>query len=627
MYPYARPKLKADVIAYKESHFRIEITTEGYGWALKIVSILTEKEEVYLPDSFDGLDIIAMTLPEKETHPTAQVLGISKTLKNLSITNKTFPGLTQVLVAPDNESFSTDGQMLYNRNKSTLLYSLCGKDVPSITIPVSVYKIASTAFQYARCRDIVFENPDVSIMGDAFSHSAFLETHNPVIIGNCLFKLSSNVAELEIPEHVTKISPSAFLGYGATTIKMPTLFSHDEFFPYESYINPGEKLLQNIVITSPKGNIPLQELQKFKYLRSITVTEEHPFFETIDGVLFDKKQKTLLFYPPQKKDSSYTVPEGTKGIGREAFHQIEHLEELFLPDSVTFLSERAIYSNPNLKVLHLSDQIQIIPSASTYSDTYGAISNNKRLAKVHLPKCLTHVGYDAFYSTALTEVNLPEGLSTLSRYAFASMSLEKASLPKSLQLCESGSLYGAKEVTAYEGTAYGLVNAINPYTERDENRYRFTWGACRVRILSPEDNSFVGYFLIPKSLKASCATLLCDAWNRPHIDYHTYEQVYAGTKAAADKLELALILYFQAGFTDIYYDYIKKNAYKAASFLIETGQLERFTELLHLDLLTKASAKKLQDLCNDQQHTEYIAYLMDYQESKTKTRSSSRFAL
>ena len=315
------------------------------------------------------------------------------------------------------------------------------------------------------------------------------------------------------------------------------------------------------------------------------------------------------------------------GIGPSAFENTEFLEELYLPNSVTFLAERAFHRNSRLRVLHLSDQIEMIPSSTLYTDSYGTLSNNRMLTDVRLPRRLKHVGTDAFYDTALKDVTLPEGVITLGRYAFASLHLKKAFLPKSLVLCESGSLYGAKEITAYEGTARGLVSAVNPYTEKDENRYRFVWHSCRVRVLSPENGSLVGFFLIPESLKTTCASLLGQAWDAPQIDYVAYEQIYANIKTAAEKLEIALILYFQGGKAGTYLDYIKKNALKAGTFLIETGQLERFTDFLDLNLLSKSSAKKLLELCNEKQYTEYIAYLMDYQEKNTSKRSTSRFSL
>lgn len=50
-------------------------------------------------------------------------------------------------------------------------------------------------------------------------------------------------------------------------------------------------------------------------LQRIEVDENNEFIKSIDGVLYDKTNTELLFYPRGKQDSEYIIPESVKRIG------------------------------------------------------------------------------------------------------------------------------------------------------------------------------------------------------------------------------------------------------------------------------------------------------------------------
>lgn len=77
------------------------------------------------------------------------------------------------------------------------------------------------------------------------------------------------------------------------------------------------------------------------YLTEIIVSPDHPYFEVIDGVLFDKLEKKLLCYPAAKSDETYTIPEGTLAIAERAFFGNDILSEIIIPDSVTTIGKNA----------------------------------------------------------------------------------------------------------------------------------------------------------------------------------------------------------------------------------------------------------------------------------------------
>ncbi len=147
---------------------------------------------------------------------------------------------------------------------------------------------------------------------------------------------SSTIIEVTLPETVTSLAKEAFL-----------------------YC----KSLTAIHLPAKVQTIGQNALSGCSALTAITVDEANEYFCDIDGVLFNKDKTTLVQFPIAK-NTDYTVPEGTKVIGRDAF----------------FMS---------------------------------------KLVTVTLPASLKEIGYDAFgYSTSLTEVNIPEGVTTFGPYVF-----------------------------------------------------------------------------------------------------------------------------------------------------------------------------------------------------------------
>ena len=59
------------------------------------------------------------------------------------------------------------------------------------------------------------------------------------------------------------------------------------------------------------------------------------------AALFDKAMTTLLKYPSGKKEKTYTVPNGVKTIGWDAFGYNLFVREIRLPDSVTLIDDYA----------------------------------------------------------------------------------------------------------------------------------------------------------------------------------------------------------------------------------------------------------------------------------------------
>ena len=92
-------------------------------------------------------------------------------------------------------------------------------------------------------------------------------------------------------------------------------------------------------------------------LETLDVDSSNTQYETIKGVLFNKTRHSLLLYPSNRKDTSYSVPEGTLMIESEAFQNALILVDLKLPQSLLEIGSEAFTNCRNLKVLRIPDNV------------------------------------------------------------------------------------------------------------------------------------------------------------------------------------------------------------------------------------------------------------------------------
>lgn len=155
-----------------------------------------------------------------------------------------------------------------------------------------------------------------------------------------------------------------------------------------------------ITIGKNVSEISSWALENNKKLTAIEVDEANEFFCDVDGVLFSKDMKTLLFYPMARgvedivssdgttvKSISYQVPDGVEVISTKAFYKCSDVREISLPSTVKTIEEKAFF--------------------------------RCSFTEITLPETLTFIGKDAFsYCGGLKEVVIPEAVTEIGEYAF-----------------------------------------------------------------------------------------------------------------------------------------------------------------------------------------------------------------
>lgn len=103
-----------------------------------------------------------------------------------------------------------------------------------------------------------------------------------------------------------------------------------------------------------KLGVKLKEIgyAAFSYVNSVnayTVASKNAAYKAIDGDLYSKDMKTLIYYAGGKETKKFTIPNGVEKIGEEAFFKCNNLEEVVFSDSVTSVGRGAFSYSDNLK--------------------------------------------------------------------------------------------------------------------------------------------------------------------------------------------------------------------------------------------------------------------------------------
>jgi hypothetical protein len=238
-------------------------------------------------------------------------------------------------------------------------HSFYEKQLTSVIIPESVSIIDSEAFAKNQLSSIIIPN-NVTIVG----YRAFAENQlTNIIIPSSVINIDgyafveNQLTNVIIPSGVINIGDYAFAENQLTNVIIPnSVINIGKYAFYDNRLNSviipeGVKRIgygafsgNNLKnITLPDSVETIEGGYTFGIdLTSISVSENHPYFKSIDGVLFSKDGKTSVAYPAGKRGSSYIIPNGVTTIGDMAFSVTRNLN-ITIPNSVTSIGHYSFW--------------------------------------------------------------------------------------------------------------------------------------------------------------------------------------------------------------------------------------------------------------------------------------------
>jgi hypothetical protein len=147
-------------------------------------------------------------------------------------------------------------------------------------------------------------------------------------------------------------------------------------------------------------SIGVSAFQGCSSLISINVDGSNANYSSVDGVLFDKLQTTIIQYPGGKS-GSYTIPTSTvASIGQSAFQSCTALTIVTIPNSVTSIITDAFRACTALT------NVIFTPTSTVASIGQNAFRGCSSLTSITIPNSVTSIGSNAFFNSGLTTVTI-----------------------------------------------------------------------------------------------------------------------------------------------------------------------------------------------------------------------------
>ena len=270
------------------------------------------------------------------------------------------------------------------QNAFSMLGDVRGESMDKVVIPEGVKRIGEMAFFECGELSSVVLPDSLEFIGDgAFSGCALRKVKIPssvaVIPADC-FSSCSWLTEVEIPEGVTEIHEDAFRNSSLKTVSLPASVTE---------IHPSA-------------------FSRLQLLTSFTVSSENPVYSGWGNCLL--KGDTVVLATGEFP-REFSLPEGVRVIGENAFASAEYLKSVVLPSTLERIENRAFSACTRLTCIEIPEGVTYVGDRAFYS--------TEALAEVILPESLTHIGDSAFAGAALTSVYVPKGVTFIGREAFA----------------------------------------------------------------------------------------------------------------------------------------------------------------------------------------------------------------
>lgn len=396
---------------------------------------------------FEGLkdcDAIEVKIQSDCRCPSVERLYISENVRNISISNNTFPNVNRV---NSDSKYFLSGNVLIEHYDVQDIYILkntfCKKKGENIDLK-NVNRIKDNAFE--DCWSANITNIGKTVRCD---YKAFFNYNGinllPVVdgahmMGNIMMTVSNT-----IPACTTAIN--RYIDFSGRNVKLtnPGIVSniYPAHMPKRIYVDNERIISPDEIYTA--GNTSIE---------NIDINPKNKYYTSIDGIVYTADKKTLIRCPVGKS-GKVVIPDGVTTIGRHAFRSCK-ISEVVIPDSVTEIGISAFTES------HIQDFT--LGKGMTYIGKY-MFSTCKNIKHIHIPSHIKEIMSSAFSACNAEDIVLDEGVERIGLNAFevSTANDTKIILPSSVKMIGDGALRNIKNVTLTNKILPGFFMSLDTY--------------------------------------------------------------------------------------------------------------------------------------------------------------------
>lgn len=289
----------------------------------------------------------------------------------------------------------------------------------AVNIPDSVLYIGYAAFE--NCNNLA--KATFGSIESMCNISYLSASSNPLYYAHHLYIDGEEVTDIVIPDNITNICWSAFIGCSSlTSVTIPKSVIKIQPFSFSSCSN-----LTNVYLDDNNENYTLE-----------------------DGVLFNK-DKTQLICSLTKKAGNYIIPNSVTSINEGAFYNCGGLTSVTIPNSVSSIGRFAFSLCTGITSITIPESVTDI-SESAFSYCY-------ELTTVNIPESVTTIEESVFKAcTYLTSISIPNSITSIGKQAFSyCYRLTSVTIPKSVENIDDeafNNCYDLNHIVCYGALTY-----------------------------------------------------------------------------------------------------------------------------------------------------------------------------
>ena len=295
--------------------------------------------------------------------------------------------ITEILVDANNPALCSIDGILYNKDATTVLYCPKAKVVDFTTLPATVTKIGTAAFQANPSITTLVIPAGITEIGEmAFENCTGLTSvvfeGSDVVIGKSAFEKCPSLTTVTLPAGLTNISEKAFYLTAISSITIPETVTSIGAYAFAK---------TNITALTIPG--------------SVTTIAEGAFSDCANLT-------TVTFAEGGTSDLQLGSLTDTVGV----FEGSAAITTVVLPKNIQIVGSRAFYNIKTITTMAIpaDASLKTIGDWAFYYNKFNAIA---------LPEGLTYIGSHAFENCQFTTVNISTTVTEIGDKAFSSCSL------------------------------------------------------------------------------------------------------------------------------------------------------------------------------------------------------------
>ena len=263
-----------------------------------------------------------------------------------------------------NEYYTAVDGVVYTKDLKTLIAFPSAYPNKHFVVPSTTQIIAYSAFRDSRIESIDLPN-GLSIIEDwAFEGSSIRSIEMPdtiTEIGESIFCFCKNLESVQLSKGIIKIPARVFSScYKLKELDIPSNVKSIEYSSlawcdgleilqlHDGLEDIGERgpmlirdgKLREVVFPKTLKKVPGGVFNYSPYINEFQLDSANPYFCVIDGALYSKDGK-VLYAVPNRKRTSFNIPEGVEVIADMAFIDMYELNKITLPSTLRIIGDRA----------------------------------------------------------------------------------------------------------------------------------------------------------------------------------------------------------------------------------------------------------------------------------------------